>query len=78
MVDLQMVVQIVLWLLIAAAVFGLLLWLVHLVGGLFPGETAQLFVKVARVVLAVLAVLLLIGLLLSFVSHTPLFRWGGS
>ena len=76
MLDLQMVVTIVLWLLVAAVIFGLLWWLINIVGGVFEGEASQLFIKVARAVLAVLAVLVLIGVLLAFVSHQPLFRWG--
>lgn len=73
MISLSAVVSIIVYLLVAAAIFALLYWLINIVGGLFPGEASQLFVKVARVVLAVLAVLVLIGMLLHFTGGSPLF-----
>ena len=76
MINLQEVVGVVLLLLIAGAVFGLLFWLVSYVGGVFPGEGGQLFVRVAKVVLVVLTVLFLIGILISLVGGPPMFRWG--
>ena len=78
MIQLELVVQVVFYLLIAAGVFGLLWLAINLVGGLFQGEAADLFIRVARVVLAILAILILIGLLLSLSTHQPLFRWGHS
>jgi hypothetical protein len=76
MVNLQSVVWVVLYLIIAGAVFGLLLWLTSYVERQFPGEGMALFAKVARILLVVLAVLLVIGVLVSMVSGTPLFYWG--
>ncbi len=75
-IDLQQVVGIVLMLLIAGGVFALLFWLVSYVGGLFPGEGGQIFVKFAKVILVVLAVLFAIGMLLSLAGAGPAFRWG--
>jgi hypothetical protein len=74
-IDLQQVVSVVLMLLIAGAVFGLLFWLVTYVGAQL-GEGGVLFVKAAKVVLVVLAVLFLIGVLLSLAGGAPAFRWG--
>lgn len=76
MLDLQQIVGVVLLLLIAGAVFGLLFWLCNYVGTLFPGETGALFVKLAKVVLVVCAVLFAIGVLISLAGGQPLFRWG--
>ncbi len=75
-IDLQQVVGIVVMLLIAGGVFALLFWLVNYVGGLFPGEGGQIFVKFAKVILVVLAVLFAIGILLSLAGAGPVFRWG--
>ncbi len=77
MVDLQQVVGIVLYILVVGAVFGLLFFLVNYVGGMFPGEGSALFVKLAKLVLIVLAVLVVIGILLGMVGGQPMFRWGG-
>lgn len=74
MISLSGAVTVVLYLLIGAVVFGLLYWLINVVGSLFSGEASALFIKAARVILAVLAVLVLIGLLLSLVQGQPLFR----
>lgn len=76
MINLQEVVGIVLLLIIAAAVFALLFWLVNYVGALFPGEGGQLFIKVAKIILVVLAVIVAISVLLSLAGAQPLFRWG--
>ena len=76
MVDLQFVIWIVLYLVIAGAVFGLLFWLTYFIEGQFPSTPMSLFCKVARVFLVVLAVLVLIGVLTSMISGTPLFYWG--
>jgi len=74
MIDLQTVVMIVVYLIVAAIVFGLLFYLVNYVGSQFPG--AEPFIKIARIILVVLAVLVCIGILVSLVSGNPVFRWG--
>lgn len=71
MIDLGSVVTIVVYLLVAGLVLWLLHWLITYVGLPEP------FAKVARIVLAVVAVLIAIGVLLSLLSGQPLFRWGG-
>lgn len=59
------------WLVVYLIVGGLIFWLLHfLIDYLAPPEPWH---KVAKVVLMVLAVLVLIGLLLSLVSGRPLF-----
>jgi hypothetical protein len=68
MISLSGAVNVVVYLIVAGLIFGLLFWLVSYVG------MPQPFDKVARVVLAVLAVLVLIGLLLSLVTGQPIFR----
>ncbi len=68
-ISLAGVVQVIVYLLVAACVFGLLLYLINYVGSQFAG--AEPFVKVARIVLVVMAVLVLIGLLLSFTGAIP-------
>jgi hypothetical protein len=75
-VDLQLVVYAVVFLLVCGAVFGLLLWLIDYVSRAFPSEPMALFAKVARVALVVLAVLLLIAMLLQLAGLGPIFRWG--
>jgi hypothetical protein len=69
------VVAVIVYLLVAACVFALLHFLIGYVGSKFP-ESGP-FVKVAHIVLVVLAVLVLIGLLLSFAGLAPpvTFRW---
>jgi peptidoglycan biosynthesis protein MviN/MurJ (putative lipid II flippase) len=76
MINLQEVVGIVLLLIVAGAVFGLLFWLVTYIGALFPGPGGQLFIKIAKVVLVVLAVVFAIAVLLSLIGEGPVFRWG--
>lgn len=76
MIDLQQVVFVVLYLLGAAAVFGLLFFLIGYVERSFPGEAMTLFAKVARIFLVILAVLVLIGVILQFLGGPTLFRWG--
>lgn len=71
MISLQGAVMIVVYLLVAAVVFGLLWWAVQFVASQFAAP--PLFIKVAKVVL-VLAVLVLINVLLGFAGH-PLVRW---
>ena len=75
MIDLQSVIYIVVYLLIAGAVFGLLLFLINYIATQFPSEPMALFAKVARIILVVLAVLVLIGFLASLMSGSPLFYW---
>jgi hypothetical protein len=75
MIDLQTVVWAVVYLLVAGGVFGLLFFLTHYLQKEFPSEPMSLFAKCARVLLVVLAVLVLIGILVSLVSGTPLFYW---
>lgn len=74
MISLGMVVTVIVTLLIAGCVFGLLFYLINYIGSQFAG--ADLFVKAARVVLVVFAVLFLIGMLLHFggFSQGPLFK----
>lgn len=69
MISLGMVVSIVITLLVAGCVFGLLFFLINYVGSQFGG--AEPFVKVARIVLMVLAILFLIGMLISFSGAAP-------
>jgi hypothetical protein len=61
-------VGVVIYLIVAGLIFYLLWWLIGYVGLPEP------FNKVANVVLAVLAVLVVIGILLSLTGGTPLFR----
>ena len=74
MIDLQLVVMVIVYLIVAAIIFGLLYWLIGFIAQKVPG--VQPFVWIAYVVLAVAAVLICIGLLLSFVGGKPMFRWG--
>ncbi len=78
MIDLNTVIFVVLYLLIAGAVFGLLFLLINYVESQFASPPMAMFCKVARVFLVILAVLVLIGMLVSMISGTPLFHWGGS
>lgn len=73
MISLSGAVSIVLYLLVAAVIFGLLFWLLNYVGGLF-GEGATPFIKIGKIILVILAVLICIGILLSLVGGQPLFR----
>lgn len=68
MISLSSLVSAVVILLVAGLIFWLLWWLIGYCGVPEP------FNKVARVVLAVLAVLVCIGILLGLVSGQPLFR----
>lgn len=62
------VIQSLLYLIVIGVVFGLLWWLIGYCSLPAP------FDKVARVVLAIAAVIILINILLGMVGH-PLFRW---
>ncbi len=64
----QDLVQTVLWIIVAGLIYWLLLYLLGVCGLPEP------FNKVARILLAVLAVVFLINLILSLAGH-PLFRW---
>lgn len=68
MISLNSAVQVVVQLVVAGCVFWLLWWLVNYI------NPPQPFLKIANVILAVLAVLVLIGLLVSFSGGGPLFR----
>jgi hypothetical protein len=68
MISISAAVTVVLYLIIAGLIFGLLWWLIGYCGVPEP------FNKVARVILAVLAVFVCIGILLSLVSGQPVFR----
>lgn len=68
MISLSAAVSILLYIIVAGLVFGLLWWLVDYVGLPAP------FAKVAHVILAILAVLVIISMLLSLVSGQPVFR----
>jgi hypothetical protein len=72
MISLATAVSVVIYLLIGAVIFGLLWWLVGYVGSQLPASAP--FIQVARIILAILAVLVLIGLLVSLATGTPLFR----
>lgn len=69
-VSMESVVALVVYLVIVAAVFGLLFWLTHYVEKQW--SVAAVFMKFARVALVVCVVLVLIGLLLNFVGHPVL------
>jgi hypothetical protein len=68
MISLSAAVYVLVYLLIAGLVFYLLWWLIGYVGLPEP------FAKVANIVLAILAVFVIIGILLSLVGGQPLFR----
>ncbi len=57
------------WIIIVGCIFGLLWWLV---GYISPPEP---FNKVARIAIAVVAVLLLINMLLGLTGAGPVVRW---
>ncbi len=68
MIDLYMLVRVIVYLIVAGLIFFLLSWLVDYIGLPEP------FRKVARVILAVFAVLVVIGVLLTLVG-VPVVRW---
>jgi hypothetical protein len=67
-IDGEQVVNAVIWIAAIGLCFWLLNWLIGYIGLPEP------FAKVAKVILAVAAVLFLINVLLSFTGH-PLVRW---
>ena len=71
MIGLESLVSLVVYLLVAGLIFWLLWWLVNY---LAPPEP---FNKVLRVILAVAAVLVVIGILLSLLGGRPVFRLAG-
>jgi ABC-type glucose/galactose transport system permease subunit len=68
MISIQGAVTAIIYLIVGGLIFFLLNWLIDYVGIPEP------FHKIAKVILAILAVLVVIGLLLSFVGGTPIFR----
>lgn len=76
MIDLQVAVKIVLYIMAAALVFSLLLFLIEYIARQFPSETMSLFSRIAKIALVVLAILVIIGIIISVLGGTPLFRWG--
>lgn len=68
MISLQAAAMVIVYLIVAGLIFYLLWWLVGYCGLPEP------FNKVARVVLAVLAVMVIIGILLSLTGGPQLFR----
>jgi hypothetical protein len=68
MISIQGAVSVVITLVVAGLIFWLLFWLIGYCGVPEP------FNKVARVILAVLAVCVCIGILLSLGSGQPIFR----
>lgn len=68
MISLNAAVSLIIYLVVAGLIFWLLWWLVNYIA---PPEP---FRKVANVVLAILAVLVVIGILLTLVGGQPIFR----
>jgi len=64
----ETLVHTVVWVIVVGVIFGLLWWLINYVGLPEP------FAKVARVILAILAVLVLIDALLRLTGN-PIIRW---
>lgn len=69
MIDLGTLVHVVLYILIIGGICWLLWWLIGYIGLPEP------FNKIARVIVAVVAVFLLINLLLGLAGGTPLVTW---
>lgn len=67
MISIQAAVSVIVYLIVGGLIFWLLWWLIGYCAIPEP------FNKVARVILAVLAVLVIIGILLSLVSGRPIF-----
>ncbi len=68
--DMQSLVQVVVWIIVIGSVFALLWWLIGYAGLPAP------FDKFARIFLAVVAVLIIINFMLGLVG-TPAFRLKG-
>lgn len=73
-ISLSGVVRLIIFLLVAGGVFGLLFWLIKYIGTKVPPESKP-FIDVAQIILVVCAVLVLIGILLSFVGVVPAIRF---
>lgn len=70
MISIQSVIHVVVTLIILGVVFGLLYWLIDYCQAQFP--SAAPFAGVAKIILAILAVLVVIGILLSL-TGTQIF-----
>jgi hypothetical protein len=68
MISIQGAVMVIVYIIVAGLIFGLLWWLIGYCGLPEP------FNKLARVILAILAVLVVIGILLSMLGGVPIFR----
>ena len=67
-ISLQGLVEVVIYLIVVGLIIWLLLWLINYVGLPEP------FSKIAKIILAVVAVIICINLLLGMVG-SPLFTW---
>lgn len=67
-INLGGMVEVIVYLVVAACVFGLLWWLISFIAGKV-GPAAQPFVTVAQVILVVFAVLIAIAVLLSLTGN---------
>ncbi len=74
MISLTTVVWVILGCLVGVMVLGLLWWLINYCESAIGGPPQAY--AVIRVIFVILVVLLLIGLLLSFITGTPLVRLG--
>lgn len=72
MISISAAINVIIFVLIGGVIFGLLLWLVDYLERKVPFFSP--YAWVARVVLVVVAVLVLIGILLSLATGTPVFR----
>lgn len=68
MVSISGLVSVVIYIIVLGLVFGLLWWLLDYV------KPPEPFYKIAKIMLAVMAVLILCGVLLSLVTGTQVFR----
>lgn len=68
MIEATALIGVIVWIIVIGCIFGLLWWLIGYVALPEP------FNKIARIVIAVLAVLLLINVLLGLVG-SPIVRW---
>jgi heme A synthase len=68
MISLSTIVMLIIYLIVAGLIFWLLWWLVNYIA---PPEP---FRKIANVVLAIFAVLIIIGILMSLLGGQPVFR----
>ncbi len=71
MIDIAGAVKIFLYILGGCLIFGIMFWLTYYIQGQYPG--VAIFMPVVRIVLAVLAALVAIGLILNLMG-VPLFR----